>query len=53
MEVTDTETKLREILLNLNMALDAYWNGNKGDSQIKLITYWQRLSQKILEDNPM
>lgn len=47
---TAREQKLEDILFNLNRVLDAYWNGKKDDNQIRLITFWQKKSQEILNN---
>lgn len=41
--------KLIDNIIELNEAIDSYWNGNKTENDVKRITSVQRKSAKIIK----
>ena len=48
MALQDSNKELIEVLANLNVSLDAYWNGGRTDSSIIAITEYQKKSSEVL-----
>ena len=48
MALQDSHKELIGVLADLNISLDAYWNGGKTDNLIILITEHQKKSSEVL-----
>lgn len=46
--LTAERDALRVVIEGLNETIDSYWNGDKSDLMVKLITGWQRRCKAVL-----
>ena len=48
MALHDSNKELIEVLSDLNISLDVYWNAGRSDNLVKTITEFQKASSEIL-----